>query len=70
MAILDVVQRMQESNQELKLTVEQLHEQFSDLSKDPRFEGLPMDSLEELFLAYLKTWIKTNATVIEALIEK
>lgn len=70
MAILDVIQRMKDSNQELESTLEQLHDQFSDLSKDPRFEGLPMDSLEELFLAYLKTWIKTNTSVIESLIEK
>lgn len=70
MAILDVIQRMKDSNQELESTLEQLHEQFLDLSKDPRFEGIPMDSLEELFLAYLKTWIKTNTSVIESLIKK
>lgn len=70
MDILDVVQRMKDSNQELELTLGQLHDQFSDLSKDPRFEGVPMDGLEELFLAYLKTWIKTNTSVIESLIEK
>ena len=70
MAILDVVQKMKDSNQELETTLEQLHEQFSDLKKDSRYEGIPMDGLEELFLAYLKTWIKTNTSVIDSLIEK
>ena len=70
MAILDVIQRMKDSNQELESTLEQLHEQFLDLSKDSRYDGIPMDGLEELFLAYLKTWIKTNTSVIESLIEK
>ena len=70
MAILDVVQRLKDSNQEMESTLEQLHEQFIDLSKDSRYEGLPMDGLEELFSAYLKTWIKTNSSVIESLIEK
>jgi len=70
MAILDVVQKIKDSNQELETTLEQFHKQFSDLRQDPRFEGLPMEGLEELFLAYLKTWIKTNTSVIESLIEK
>lgn len=70
MAILDVVQKMKDSNQKNESTLEQLHEQFLDLGKDSRYEGLPMDSLEELFSAYLKTWIKTNSSVIESLIEE
>jgi len=37
-AVLDVVQRMKDSNQELESTLGQLHDQFLDLSKDPRFE--------------------------------
>lgn len=70
MAILDVIQRMKDSNQELESTLEQLHDQFIDLSKDSKYDGLPLDALEELFLAYLKTWIKTNTSVIESLIKK
>ena len=47
--------------------LEQLHEQFVDLQADPRFAGLPMDELENLFSAYLKTWISTNMEIIETL---
>ena len=70
MSILDVVQKLEDSNKENKLNLEQLHEQFDDLRADPRFENLPMNELENLFLEYLKVWIKTNSEIIELLTNK
>ncbi len=43
-----------------------LGEQFEDLRKDPKFEGL-FDDLEKLGSEYLKTWIKSNSKIIEIL---
>ncbi len=43
-----------------------LGEQFEDLCKDPKFEGL-VDDLEKLGSEYLKTWIKSNSKIIEIL---
>ena len=67
MSIFEVVEKLEKSNIESKITLEQLHEQFIDLKKDPRFSGLPMDEVENLFGEYLKAWIKTNNNVIELL---
>jgi len=39
-------------------------EQFEDLRKDPKFEGL-VDDLEKLAFTYLKTWINSNSDIIE-----
>jgi len=43
-----------------------LGEQFENLRKDPKFEGL-VDDLEKLGSEYLKTWIKSNSKIIEIL---
>ncbi len=43
-----------------------LGEQFEDLRKDPKFEGL-VDDLEKLGSEYLKTWIKSNSDIMEIL---
>ncbi len=43
-----------------------LGEQFEDLRKDPKFEGL-VDDLEKLGFAYLTTWINSNSDIIEIL---
>ncbi|QLH02824.1 hypothetical protein C5F47_04280 [Nitrosopumilus cobalaminigenes] len=67
MVVLEVVAKLEQLNEEQKNTLDQLHEQFEDLAKDPRFAGLPMDEIENLFSAYLKTWIKTNNDVINLL---
>ena len=69
MSILDAIEKLENSNQKLKNDLEQLDEQFKDLRKDPKFEGL-VDELEELGVAYLKTWIKSNSEIIEILKEK
>ena len=41
-------------------------EQFEDLHKDPKFEGL-VDDLEKLGIAYLTTWMNSNNDIIEIL---
>ncbi len=67
MGIVEVVKKLEETNDEQKLNLEQLHEQFEDLRKDERYANLPMNELEDLFLNYLKTWIKTNSEIIQLL---
>jgi hypothetical protein len=70
MAIMEVIEQLEALNKEQKETLEQLHEQFIDLQADPRFTGLPMEELENLFSAYLKTWISTNTEIIETLLKE
>jgi len=69
MSIIQVIEKLDATNEEQKLNLEQLHEQFVDLKADPRFVELPMDDLENLFLAYLKTWIKGNTEIKGILLE-
>ena len=58
MSIMNVIEKLETTNKEQKLNLEQLHEQFIDLQADPRFAGLPMEALENLFSEYLRVWIK------------
>jgi len=67
MGVLEAVEKLETHNKEQQQNLEQLHEQFDDLRADPRFKNLPMDELEDLFLSYLKIWIKTNTEIIEIL---
>ncbi|MBT8242098.1 MAG: hypothetical protein HKP34_00060 [Nitrosopumilus sp.] len=67
MNLEEVVKKLKETNDEQKINLEQLHEQFNDLRADERYANLPMDELEELFLNYLRTWIKTNSEILELL---
>ena len=69
MSIVQVIEKLDATNKEQKLNLEQLHEQFVDLKADPRFAELPIDDLENLFLAYLKTWIKSNTEIKRILLE-
>jgi hypothetical protein len=46
--------------------LENLDEQLADIRSDPRLEGLVGD-LENLFYAYLKTWIKSNTEILDIL---
>jgi hypothetical protein len=62
----DAIKKLETSNQGLKVILEHLNEQLSDIRLDPRLEGL-VDDLENLFYAYLKTWIKSNSEVIDIL---
>ncbi len=66
MAIEDAIKKLETSNQGLNVILENLDEQLADIRLDPRLEGL-IDDLENLFYAYLKTWIKTNTEIIDIL---
>ncbi len=66
MAIEDAIKKLEISNQGLNVILENLDEQLADIRLDPRLEGL-VDDLENLFFAYLKTWIKTNTEIIDIL---
>ncbi len=66
MAIDDAIKKLETSNQGLAVILENLDEQLADIRLDPRLEGL-IDDLENLFFAYLKTWIKTNTEIIDIL---
>ncbi len=62
----DAIKKLEISNQGLNVILENLDEQLSQIRLDPRLEGL-IDDLENLFFAYLKTWIKTNTEIIDIL---
>jgi len=66
MAIDDAIKKLETSNQGLNVIIENLDEQLADIRKDPRLEGL-IDDLENLFYAYLKTWMKNNNEIIDIL---
>lgn len=66
MGIDEAIKKIETSNQGLNVILENLDEQLSDLRGDPRLEGL-VDDLENLFYAYLKTWIKSNNEIKEIL---
>ena len=66
MTVADAIEKLETSNQGLAVILENLDEQLAEIRLDPRLEGL-IDDLENLFFAYLKTWIKTNTEIIEIL---
>ena len=66
MGIDEAIKKLETSNQGLKVILENLDEQLADIRLDPRLEGL-VDDLENLFYAYLKTWIKSNTEILEIL---
>ena len=66
MGIDEAIQKLETSNQGLNTILENLNEQLADLRSDPRLEGL-VDDLENLFFAYIKTWIKGNNEIVENL---
>ncbi len=66
MAVDDAIKRLVTSNEGLKVIIENLDEQLKEIRLDPRLEGL-VDDLENLFYAYLKTWIKSNNEILEIL---
>ena len=66
MTVEDAIKKLEISNQGLNVILENLDEQLKDIRLDPRLEGL-IDDLENLFYAYLKTWIKTNTEIINIL---
>ncbi len=66
MGMDDAIKKLETSNKGLKVIVENLDEQLKDIRLDPRLKGL-VDDLENLFYAYLKTWIKSNNEIIDIL---
>ncbi len=66
MGIDEAIKRLETSNEGLKVILDNLDEQLSDIRSDPRLEGL-VDDLENLFFAYLKTWMKSNNEILEIL---
>jgi hypothetical protein len=66
MATEDAIKKLEISNQGLKVILENLDEQLAEIRLDPRLEGL-VDDLENLFFAYLKTWMKSNTDIIDIL---
>ena len=66
MGVDDAIKKLEVSNQGLKIILENLDEQLSEIRLDSRLEGL-VDDLENLFYAYLKTWIKSNNEIISIL---
>ncbi len=66
MTVDDAIKKLETSNHGLNVILENLDEQLADIRLDPRLEGL-IDDLENLFFAYLKTWIKTNTEIIDIL---
>ncbi len=66
MSVDEAIKKLETSNQGLKVIIENLDEQLKDIRLDPRLEGL-VDDLENLFYAYLKTWIKSNTEILEIL---
>ena len=66
MGVEDEIEKLEASNKKLKVDLNLTGEQFEDLRKDPKFEGL-VDDLEKLGFAYLTTWINSNSDIIEIL---
>ena len=66
MGVDEAIKKLEVSNDGLKVILENLDEQLTDIRGDPRLEGL-VDDLENLFYAYLKTWIKSNSEIIDLL---
>ena len=70
MSVMNAIEKLDTINKEQKSNLEQLHEQFVDLQVDPRYKGLPMDALENLFSEYLRIWIKANTEIMEILLKQ
>ena len=66
MGVDEAIKKLEVSNEGLKVILENLDEQLADIRGDPRLEGL-VDDLENLFYAYLKTWIKSNSEIMDLL---
>ena len=66
MGVDEAIKKLEVSNQGLAVILENLDEQLADIRSDPRLEGL-VDDLENLFYAYLKTWIKSNTEILDIL---
>jgi len=66
MTLDEAITKLQTSNQGINTILENLDERLAEIRLDPRLEGL-VDDLENLFYAYLKTWMKSNNEVLNIL---
>lgn len=66
MGVDEAIKKLEVSNEGLNVILGNLDEQLADIRSDPRLEGL-VDDLENLFYAYLKTWLKGNSDIIDLL---
>jgi hypothetical protein len=62
----EAIKKLETSNRGINIILDNLNEQLTDIRLDPRLKGL-VDDLENLFYAYLKTWIKSNTEIIDML---
>jgi hypothetical protein len=58
--------KLENSNQGLHEILEDIDQTFVNMRSDPKLKGLVGD-LENLFYAYLKTWIKSNSDIVDLL---
>lgn len=66
MSVQMAIEKLNVSNRELNIILNNIHEQLADVRLDPRMEGIT-DDLEALFESYLATWVKTNTQIIDIL---
>lgn len=66
MGVDEAIKKLETSNDGLEVILENLDDQLADIRSDPRLEGL-VDDLENLFFAYLKTWMKSNNEILDIL---
>ena len=66
MGIDKAIKKLEISNQGLNEILEDVEETLGGIRSDPRYEGL-IDDLENLFYAYLKTWVKSNTEILDIL---
>ncbi len=61
-----VILKLENSNLGLNEVLEDIDQTFVNMRSDPKLKGLVGD-LENLFYAYLKTWIKSNSDILDML---
>ncbi|MFQ5782966.1 MAG: hypothetical protein ACE5GR_07955 [Nitrosopumilus sp.] len=66
MGVDEAIEKLEISNDGIKIILENLDDQLSDIRLNPKLEGL-IDDLENLFFAYLKTWMKSNNEILDIL---
>lgn len=66
MSINTAIKKLEISNQGLNVIIEHLDENLADMRNDPKLAGV-VDDLQNLFYAYLKTWIKSNDEILDIL---